>query len=178
MSANLHRRFTLLLAIAMVAGPFVWLVMTPDGQRRTDLALLHLLGRPAFNLALEQLTPAVTEEQLKRAFPKVELDCQDAVTPFGTRRCAATIGSVDGVPARAAQVFFSDSALTAVRLDYQVRYHQELLARLEERHGPPQVGTDGVAVWAVPGGRLLLPRQPPAPADAALLWLAAGPPPG
>lgn len=165
------RAYTLTLAIAMVVGPFVWLVMTADGQRRTDLALLHLLGRPSFNVALERLTPAVTEQTLGAQFPRVRFDCRDQPSTLGERVCVARIGAFNGVPARSAQVFYRTGGLSAVRLDYQVRYHGFLLSQLRGQHGAPQVDAD-LLTWGLLGGRLLLPAQTPGPADAALVWLA------
>jgi hypothetical protein len=42
-----------LLMLALVFGPFYWLAFTEDGQRRTDLALMFVLGKPELNAALD-----------------------------------------------------------------------------------------------------------------------------
>lgn len=198
MNYQIPRLYKLVLAIAIVVGPFYWLVFTMDGQRRVDLALLHLFGHPSFNVNLAQLTPAVTEADLQAQFPTVGFACFDQASPLGERVCAARIGAFNRIPARRAQAFFADERLAALRLDYRAQYHRELLERLFAAHGaarPASIGrppgaadatgadADGpdpdpeqvqVLGWTLPGGLLALPRMPKTSADAALLWLAPG----
>ncbi|TVQ90194.1 MAG: hypothetical protein EA400_06435 [Chromatiaceae bacterium] len=179
MDLKLPKTYKLLLALTAVIGPFIWLVFTEDGQRRTDLVLLHLFGRPSFNLAHERLGPGITEDLLRTQFPRVAFDCVAARSAFGDRVCAASIGAFSGIPARTAQIYYAGDALRAVRIDYRARYHDLLRRTLIAAHGQPRPTTAGdgeaaVLDWSLPGGLLLLPRTLSGPQDAALMWIGSG----
>jgi len=175
MNLKLPRFYQLALALAAVIGPFFWLVFTPDGQRRSDLFLLYLLGRPSFDLAYERLTDAVTEAMLRAQFPKVQFQCQTAPTN-GLRLCAAPIAAFNGLPARAARLYFAGEHLRMLQLDYRPRYRAVLERSLRAGLGAPREETtaaEPVLVWQRPGGQILLPAVATAnERDAALIWLA------
>jgi len=173
MNLKIPRLYKLFLSLALVIGPFSWLVFTEDGQRRSDLFLLHIMGTPGFNIAYDRLSSEVTEADLRAQFPKVELQCSDRATGFGGRLCVAEIASFNGMPARSTALFFDGEKLTALQLNYRLRYHDTLVAGLRNGLGAPlePVGA-GVLVWKLDDGVVMLSAQPPEQeADAALLWL-------
>jgi hypothetical protein len=177
MRFKLPKTYKLLLALAVVAGPFIWLVLTEDGQRRSDLVVLHLLGHRAFDVALDKLAPTVSMALIREQFPRVAFDCGPTRSNLGEERCAARIGSFNGVPARAARLWLHDDALRALRLDYRRRYHALLAASLEQSFGEPErqaAGGGVVLAWRLEEGMLLLPELPGDDDDAALMWVAAG----
>jgi hypothetical protein len=174
MNLKLPKTYKLLLAICVVAGPFIWLVLTEDGKRRSDLVLLQLLGHPPFNLALEKLRPDLEEAPLLEQFPKVAFQCADGRFGLGSRRCEAQIGSLNGVPAREVELYWKDDALNAIRIDYRRRWHQVLRDELRRMHGEPRrdiVGERTVLAWRFPGGMLLIPQQVLQSEPATLMWV-------
>ncbi len=176
MNLKLPKTYTLLFAICLVAGPFTWLVLTEDGKRRSDLFLLHLLGHQPFNLAVANLRPDVDEKALLSQFSRIEFACDDGPSALGSRRCAAEIGSFNGVPARSAELYWDDGQLKAVRIDYRARWHQVLIEELITRHGPPRrdsIGSGVVLAWRFDAGMLLLPETLVAEEPPALMWIRA-----
>ncbi|WP_462320824.1 hypothetical protein [Halochromatium sp.] len=176
MNLKLPKTYKLILAMCVVAGPFIWLVLTEDGKRRSDLFLLHLLGHQPFNLAVANLRPGLEETTLLSQFSRIEFTCVDQPGPLGSRRCAAEIGSFNGVPARSAELYWDEGRLNAVRIDYRGRWHQVLLDELRKRHGPPRrdgVGSGVVLAWRSEAGMLLLPETLAADEPPALMWISA-----
>lgn len=178
-SLKLPRFYTLALALAAVLGPFIWLVFTPDGQRHSDLFVLWLLGDPSFNIAYDKLTDQVTEPLVRAQFPRVRFQCQTAPAPAEAaeaRWCVAAIASFNGLPARAARLYFVDERLRLLQLDYRPRYRDLLERSLRAGLGEPREETTGaepVLIWQRPGGRIFLPAVATATErDAALIWLA------
>ena len=43
MKLKLNKHYKTLLILSLVVGPFIWLVISADGQRRSDLVMLSLL---------------------------------------------------------------------------------------------------------------------------------------
>jgi hypothetical protein len=160
-----------LLLLAIVIGPFYWLVFTEDGQRRTDLALLHLMGQAQIGLAVEHLQPTMTETDIRALFPDLELQCGAGGAPFGDRLCMARLGAFNQIPARAISLHLQGDQLRALRVDYRRGYHEPMRAQLERRIGAPQVGE--ALTWPVSGGVLLMPAERPKnDAEAALFWFS------
>jgi hypothetical protein len=171
-----------LLMLALVFGPFYWLAFTEDGQRRTDLALMFLLGKPELNAAVDAFTSALSEAQIRETFPKLAFQCADGTNPFGDRLCAAEIGAFNGIPASSVTLFLVDEGLRAVKVSYRRIYHPWIREWVEGRvgeSGDPAASNgiaetgDGVATWAVPDGLLImrdgeLARED----DPALFWLS------
>jgi len=175
MTLKLPKTYTLILAICVVAGPFIWLVLTEDGKRRSDLFLLHLLGHQPFNLAVANLRPDLDEEALLAQFPRITFACDDRPGAIGRRRCAAEIGSFNGVPARSAELYWDGDQLNAVRIDYRGRWHQVLLEELYKRHGPPRrdsIGSGVILAWRFDAGMLLVPETLIADEPPALMWVS------
>ncbi len=175
MNLKLPKTYKLILALCVVAGPFIWLVLTEDGKRRSDLFLLHLFGHQPFNLAVANLRPEIEEAALLSQFSRIEFACNDQPLAIGTRRCAAEIGSFNGVPARSAELFWDDGQLKAVRIDYRGRWHQVLIEELNTRHGPPRrdsIGSGVVLAWRFDAGMLLVPETLVADEPPALMWVS------
>jgi hypothetical protein len=175
------RRYKTLLALAVVGGPLIWLLFTRDGQRRTDLVLLPLFGRPVVQLSLTDLNARLTEDDIRAKLPKVDLRCSQGETPFGDRLCAARIAALGRLPADALAFYFSSGALRAAKLTYRSDVHGELLTALSRRlgegetvkRGAMEEGTAGVVSWAVMDGVLLANAGDLVPGEEpALLWLS------
>jgi hypothetical protein len=183
---RIPRLYKTLLALAAVLGPIYWLMLTEDGQRRTDLALMWILGRPSFDAALESFTDRLTEARLRESFPAIDFQCADGANPFGDRLCGARIGSFNQYPARGLSLFFEGERLSAVKVLYPPAYHGRLRGWVERRVGrlaegaggagalaPQPVVDDGVAAWRVPDGVLMLKDGELGRGDEpALLWLS------
>ena len=67
-------RYKTLLMLTLVFGPFFWLAFTEDGQWRTDLALMFVLGKEDFNPALDGLldSPHYTRPEVWQGEPVPE----------------------------------------------------------------------------------------------------------
>jgi hypothetical protein len=174
MRFKLPKTYKLLLALAVVIAPFYWLMFTDDGQRRSDLVILHILGKPSFNIAYDRLTGTVTEADIAKQFPKVDFQCLDRPSALGERVCAAEIASFNGLPARRALVHYGAGRLTALRLDYRPRYYGLLVESLRTGLGEPAYEAGGSTLrWQTDGGTIVMPATAPdQPADAALMWLS------
>jgi len=174
MMPRLHPLYTKLLLLAIVFGPFFWLVFTDDGQWRTDTVLLMLFGKPALNLAPERLYPGLDEAAVRERFRKIDLDCADAATPFGDRLCAAEIGTFNSIPARSLVLYYADGRLMVAKIDYRRRYHARLLAWLTKRLGTPEAAAEGTtATWSVDEGVVVARAGELGPdEEPALLWLS------
>jgi hypothetical protein len=174
MRFKLPRTYKLLLALAVVAGPFYWLMFTEDGRRRSDLFILHVLGKPSFNIAIDRLSGAATHADIEQQFPKVDFQCTERQSALGDEVCGAEIASFNGLPARRALLHYGGGRLTAVRLDYRLHYHELLAESLRNVFGEPKKEAGGSTLrWQADGGTIVLPAEAPEnPADAVLMWLA------
>ncbi len=123
---RLPKFYKTLLMLALVLGPFFWLAFTQDGQRRTDLALMFVLGRPEFNAALDAFDSSLTESELREVFPKLRFQCADGRTPYGDRLCGAAIGSFNQIPASSVTLFYLGGQLRAAKVVYRRAYHQTI----------------------------------------------------
>jgi len=64
------------LFLAFVVGPALWLVLSEDGQRRTDLLLLKLLSeRSEISIAFDSLYPDIDEKGLLADRPDIPFRC-------------------------------------------------------------------------------------------------------
>jgi len=181
MNPRLHPFYKKFLMLTIVLGPAVWLLFTPDGQRRADLALLYLFGKGELNLAIERLHARMMETRFRALFPDLALICDEGANPFGDRLCTAEIGAFNAIPARAFTLFLRGDGLRAAKLTYRRVYHTTLQRQLTRRLGPPErrlspgasVTTTDPLAWPVDDGFLLLSAQEPATdVEAALMWLS------
>jgi hypothetical protein len=180
---KIPRLYKTLLALAAVIGPIYWLMLTEDGQRRTDLTLMWILGRPPFDAALESFSGRLSEARLRESFPAIDFQCSDGTNPFGDRLCAARIGSFNQYPARGLSLFFDQGRLSAVKVLYPPAYQGRMRGWVERRvarlaEGPAGASTapvvdGGVAAWRVTDGVLMLKEGVLGRSDEpALLWLS------
>lgn len=174
MKRRLHPLYKRLMLLAIVIGPFFWLVLTEDGQWRTDTVLLRLLGKPELNLALERLSPAIDEATLRQRFPDLDLRCTIVPTPFGDRLCTAEIGTFNAIPSRDLVLYFAKDRLSAVKLHYRGRYHAKIQQWLHKRLGPPVVAADeATSTWPTDAGFIVARAGELSAGDEpAVLWLA------
>lgn len=177
MNLRLHPLYKKLLLLCIVLGPIVWLMLTEDGRRRTDIVMLHLFGKQELNLAVEHLSESMTEADFRSQFPDLELACSKASTPFGDRLCAADVGSFNAIPSRGFTLFLAGQDLRAAKLDYRPAYHETLVSQLTRRlgKGPDRTEAEaGAMSWHVSDGLLLMPAEPPeSESEAALMWLSS-----
>jgi hypothetical protein len=178
MRLRLHPLYKNLLILAVVLGPIVWLVLTDDGKRRTDLVLLALLDKAEVKLSIEHLRGDMTEADMRRLYPELPLACKDVSTPYGDRLCAAEIGAFNQIPSRALTLYLAGDRLRAVKVNYRPHYHDQLQRQLAERLGKLGIRgepREGALAWKVDDGLLLMPvDEPQADGEAALIWLSAG----
>lgn len=184
MRANLKlpKAYKTLLMLALVIGPFYWLALTEDGQRRTDLALMGLLGKPEFNAALDAFDSRLTEAKLRETFPKLEFQCAVGANPFGNRLCGAEIGTFNQIPAKSVLLFLQDDRLRAAKVVYQPAYHEMVRRWVDQRVGARQTNPlatpvpaqeEGVIAHPVADGLLLMREGELSEDDEpALIWLS------
>ncbi|MBK5966504.1 hypothetical protein CCR95_21110 [Thiocystis minor] len=180
---KLPKTYKTLLILACVFGPFYWLAFTDDGQRRTDLALMFVLGKPEFNAALDSFNSGLTEARLRELFPKLRFQCATGANPFGDRLCGAGIGSFNQIPASSVTLFFLGEQLRAAKVVYRRSYHrtvrdwtrQRLALRDDSVHPAFENRQDGreVMAEAVGDGALFVRDGELSRTDEpALLWLS------
>jgi hypothetical protein len=181
MNLKLPTLYKRLLAFLIVIGPIFWLVLTEDGQRRTDSMVLYLWGEDEINFNLEALDSQFTEDDLKKVFPDIEWLCQDKPSAFGNRMCAARIGIFNGIPARYIAVFFQDRWINSVKIAYRPIYHNQLIEQLRQQVGTPETDHTQDAEssqpiellrWETGKGHIILKSVLDEKEEPALLWLA------
>lgn len=175
---RLNKNYKTLLILSLVLGPFFWLVLSADGQRRSDLVMLSLFtDREPMNLALANLQPQFSEQDFRRNLPEIPLQCEDRSGHFGSRVCAAPIAAINGAPAKQVSLYFESGALNAVKLVYEAAHQDYLAERLTYDLGPPSRSGEapddqGVRTWNTAHGQVLLPLVPGLGEDPSLLWLS------
>jgi len=173
--------FKTLLVIVAVVAPMVWLMFTADGQRRTDAVMLQLFGNSAMEMDLAVLYNGISEQDLSEVYPQLQWQCGgidgDVALVGGGRRCAAVIGSWNGMPAYRIAFEFGNGQLKAMQMDYRPAYHQQLLTQLGQQLGRPSKGSgaafEDVLQWPSPRGLVLVKEQLQAADQAALMWVAS-----
>lgn len=163
--------------IALLAAPALWLVLTPEGQRRTDLFILGIGGEPDIGIRFERLHRDVTPEQLRAEQPELELACSEQRTPFGARLCQAPIAGFNGTPARFIIFYYGPQRLNAVKVGYQRSYHGRIVQQLNESLGIPAQSQqpDGTTIneWPSGEGVVLMPESLGETQEPSLMWLAS-----
>ena len=168
-----------LLLLLMVLGPAYWLIMTEDGQYRTDSVMLQLFGDEAMELNLKALDSRFTETELKKIFPGAPWQCEARPGSLGNHLCVAHIGVFNSVPAHYVTVFFVDEQVNAVKVVYRRRYHEQMMNQTYVQLGEPQADQEsGVPAlsatyrWTTGHGMVLLQQQLDDEEEAALLWIS------
>lgn len=177
---SLHKTLIILL---LVLTPLWWLTMTEDGQRRSDAALLWLIGQEGIEVNLKALDPQLTEQELKTVYPALDWHCAAQRTGFGNYTCASRIGTFNGIPSREVRVFFADGRANALKISYRDIYHNQLFEHLTRHLGQPKLPSPGtsdaaaVLEWRTDFGHVILKQQLLEDEEPALLWLAGARPP-
>lgn len=175
---KLNKHYKTLLILGLVLGPFIWLVLSADGQRRSDLVMLALLtDREPLNLSLANLRAEFSEEDFRRILPEISFQCTDQDNHPSSRACFAAIAAVNGAPAQSVSLYFQDGSLDAVELLFQPAHHDYLLQRLQYDLGPPSRNGEapenrGVHSWDTPHGRVLLQLNRDSRKAPTLLWVS------
>lgn len=172
------------MALLVVLGPAYWLIMTEDGQRRSDAFMLQLFGKEVIDFNLAELDNRVTRDDLtKTVFTEVPWQCQDKTTEFGNRLCAGELGAFNGIPAHYITLYFVGDRINAMKVVYRNRYHEQMLSQLRHLLGTPtgapaSAGTqpqpNGVVEWRTEHGMVVMQEVLNDSEEAAVLWLAAG----
>jgi hypothetical protein len=169
---------TRLYLIILLAAPLYWLILTDEGRRYTDLAILKMKGGETMELQLMALHSSITERRLQQQLPDTPFHCGPQATPFGDRLCQVQLASFNGLPARFAIAYFAGNQLQGLKIGYQRPYHTHLLGHLVTTLGPagpaghltPSDGP-GLYQWRVGDGLLLaLDENSLEGNEPSLLW--------
>jgi len=175
---NLHK--TLLVLLLVFTPPF-WLLFTEEGARVSDTALLWLLGEDDIKISVPDLDGGYSEADIKAVYQGTEWQCGQSQTAFGDRVCAAQIGTFNGFPARVATFFFRDGRVSAMKLIYRERYHQQIIGHYIGKLGQPDnvasavaagPDADDVLEWDLGKGILVLKKTLSLDDEPSLFWLA------
>ncbi len=178
---RLPKFYKRLLLVTIVVGPIWWLVFTEDGQRRSDMFLLRVFGDAPFYLNLKVLDGRFNEAELHQLYPEFSWQCKDEATDFGDRYCISRIGSFNDLPADSAALFFRDSGITAVKVNYRHNYHAQLGKDLRYQLGYPlpeaasardMPDANKVVHWRTEGGHVITKKILDKGEESALLWLS------
>ena len=178
---NLHKT---LLVLVLVFTPAFWLLLTDDGMRVSDTALLWLMGHDEIKLNVQEIDAGFTREDIQTVFHENEWVCGEKETQFGNNVCAAKVGTFNGFPSRLLTVFFRDQYISAFKLIYRDSYHDQIIGYFIQQLGQPAnvaqalaEGPDAANVleWDLGKGVLLMSKQLGEGVEPAVLWLAAGP---
>jgi hypothetical protein len=170
---SIHKLYIRLFIVVLLVSPVLWLTLSDEGKRTTDLVLLKFGGAPDIALDFDALRASATEAELHRGIPGAEFDCKDERTDFGTRICYAPVASFNGNPARYVTFFFERGGLHAAKVAYRHAYHKRILEQLRATLGSPSDSTSGWLQWEAAGGVVVMPKGEPAGGrGSALMWLA------
>lgn len=167
-----------LYIVVILAAPLFWLILTDEGHRYTDLAILKFKGGETMDIHLKALHSQLTEKGLQQQLPEVPFDCGAQASPFGDRLCQVQLASMNGLPSRFAIAYFANDRLQAFKVGYQRPYHNQLLQHLFNTLGTPGAadhliapGAPGLYRWVVGDGELLaLDEQSLEGQEPSLLW--------
>jgi len=156
--------YKLLMLLVIIIGPIYWLMLTEDGQRRTDIVVLTLAGEPSVEMRLDVLTPDVTEEDFRVLYPDVEWKCEERGSEFGERQCGTRLAAFNDAPAYLMLLHFEGERLAAMEVLYRSRYQNWLLKQIRHSLGPEKSednsgGLSKVLEWRTDKGIFLLPAH-------------------
>lgn len=178
--SGFHKTFLILL---LVLTPPFWLLFTDEGARVSDTAVLWLFGEEDARLDVAELDAGFTRDDLKQVYSQLDWQCGEQRTALGQGLCAARIGTFNGFPSRSLTFFFVDGQVSAAKVIYRERYHDQILGHYIGQLGQPDnveaaiaegPDADDVLVWTLDGGRLLMKKQLVPDDESAIVWLAGG----
>lgn len=166
--------------VVFLAAPLFWLILTDEGHRYTDLAILKIKGGESLDIHLKALHSGFSEKGLQDQLPETPFNCGKQATPFGERICQVQLASFNGIPSRFAIAYFASDRLQAFKIGYQISYHDHVLQHLFSVLGKPAAadhltapGAPGLYRWSVGDGELAaLDAQSLEGNEPALLWRA------
>lgn len=165
-----------LYLIAIIAAPLVWLILTDEGHRFTDITLLKLKGGESMDIHLQALDSSFSEQGLRDQLPDIPFNCGRQNTALGERICQVQLASLNGLPARFAIAYFRDNRMQGFKVGYQRPYHETLIKQLFAELGEPgghitATGAPGLYRWVVGDGELMLLDEHSLEGnEPALLW--------
>jgi hypothetical protein len=172
-----------LLILALVIVPPYFLIFTDEGARISDNVILWLFGERSIKLNLKELDAAYRAEEIRVAFPDLAWECRDEDTAFGDRVCTAPVGAVNDYPSRHLTAFFAGDRISALKIVYRERYHDQWLGHLIEQLGQPRnveeairEAPDAATVleWDTGKGMVVLKKDLRPGDEPAMFWLAGG----
>jgi hypothetical protein len=178
---NLHK--TLLILLVVFIPPF-WLLFTDDGMRRSDTALLWLMGADEIKFNVIELNSSFTRQDIQTVFSENEWVCGDKETAFGNKLCATKIGTFNGFPSRLLTLYFRDDNISAFKLIYRDQYHKQFIGYFIQLAGQPDNVADAITdspnaaevlEWDLENGVLVMNKELGENVEPSLLWLAAKP---
>jgi len=132
---KLHK--TLLILVLVLVPPY-FLTLTDEGTRVSDNVVLWLFNKEAINLDFKALDSGFRAQEIKKVFPELTWQCGEESTAFGNSLCTAEIGSVNDFPSRYLSTFYFNNRLSALKIRYRQRYHDQILGHLIEQLGQPE----------------------------------------
>jgi hypothetical protein len=175
---SLHK--TLLILLLVLTPPF-WLILTDEGRRVSDTALLWLLGHDEIRVDLTALDPGYRPDDIRTVYADLDWQCAGQANDFGDALCVARIGNFNGLPSQLITFYFAGDRLTAMRLAYRPAYHEQLIGHVIGKVGQPGnvaralaqgPDADNVLQWDLERGTLLMKKALSGDDEPALLWLA------
>ncbi len=152
-----------LYIIVILATPLVWLILTDEGRRFTDVTLLKLKGGESMDIHLQALNSSFSEQGLRDQLPELPFNCGAQRTALGDRICQVQLASFNGIPARFAIAYFDNERMQGLKVGYQRPYHEPLIRQLFAVLGDPGAtghitvpGAPGLYRWDVGDGDLVV----------------------
>jgi hypothetical protein len=171
-----------LLILALVIVPPYFLIFTDEGSRISDNVVLWLFGEESIKLDLAALDATYRPGEIRKVFPDLQWDCRDEQHALGNNVCRASVGSFNDYPSRQLTAFFIDDRMTAVKLLYRGKYHEQLLGHLIQQLGQPENVEEAISdtpdaapvlEWDTGKGLVILKKELNPGDEPALFWLAA-----
>lgn len=151
-----------LYIVIVLAAPLFWLILTDEGHRYTDLAILKFKGGESMDIHLQALHSTISESGLQQQLPDTPFICGKQPGPLGERICQVQLASFNGLPSRFAIAYFHEDHLQGFKIGYQRPYHEQLLHYLFAQLGKPREedhlitpGNPGLYRWKVGDGELM-----------------------
>jgi hypothetical protein len=130
----------------------------------------HAPQRPAVELDLAELSPALERKPLLKSLP-LEFVCKSENSALGKIVCFGEIDTFDGIEARYLAFFFDQSNhLSSLKVAALADQYPQIREHFDARFGPGR-NSDGYIAWHTGAGVLTTTAAPPTGAEATLLWV-------
>jgi hypothetical protein len=171
---------TILILLLVLIPPY-FLMFTDEGMRVSDNVMLWFFGEESVKLNLKELDHGYTREQVLDIFPDLKWQCVDEQTSFGNSLCSTPVASFNDYPAHRLTFFFGDDNVSAVKILYRQRYHDQVTGHLIEQFGQPDNVADAikdspdaapVLEWDTGKGVVVQKKELAETDEPAVFWLA------